>query len=339
MEKRILEFSWTGLWRVFLFSLLVALMFLTRDILLGVFLAIVISSGLDVPIDFLEKRGMPRTVGAILVFLLLALGLILIFYTIVPLAIVNLNTAVFNLQKATNGNIWWQSFFNVRTSRSINDLANRIVTQFLDTGGSPFGLFSQVLGGVSLAVAVFVISFYLSLSKHGVEHFIRAIVPADYEESAVKIYEHSRKKIGFWLRAQIILSFLMGLLVWISLSILGVKYAPLLGLTAGIFELIPFVGPILAGAISVLTAFSSSTLLATYTLVVFLILQQFESNILVPFLTRRTVGLHPVIVIVALLMGIEISGFLGAIIAVPAAAVFQEVIEDWAGRKKVHRLE
>ncbi len=335
MEKKNLEISWVSLWRIFFFAVFVALLFFSRDILVGLFLAIVISSGLEVPITMLEKTGIPRTIGVIFIFLLLLLAVVIVLYAVVPLIILNLNTAIFDIQKAA-GSSWWREFFNFRAARSINDLMNRVISQFLSAGASPFGVFSQVLGGLSLTVSVFVISFYLTLSRNGVERFIKAVLPADYEEAALKIYENSRQKIGFWFRAQIIMSFIMGVLVWLTLSLLGVKYALLLGAIAGILELIPFVGPILGGAAAVLVALATSSTLAVYTLIAFLVLQQFESNILVPFMTRRAVGLHPVIVIIALLMGIEISGFLGAVIAVPAAAVFQEVVEEWAGKKKVY---
>lgn len=338
MERKNLEISWVGLWRIFIFALFVVLMFFSRDILLGLFLAIVISSGLEVPITMLEKLRIPRTIGVIFVFLLLLLTIVIVLYAIVPLIILNLNTAIFDIQEAA-GNAWWRDFFNFKAARSINEVIDRVITEFLSSGVSPLDVFSQVLGGLSLTVSVFVISFYLTLSRNGVERFIRAVLPLDYEEAALKIYENSRQKIGFWFRAQIVMSFIMGVMVWLTLSLIGVKYAFLLGAIAGILELIPFVGPILAGAASVLVAFTASSALAVYTLLAFLILQQFESNILVPFLTRRAVGLHPIIVIVALLMGIQIGGFLGAIIAVPVAAVFQEVIEEWAGKRKVGGAE
>ena len=102
----------------------------------------------------------------------------------------------------------------------------------------------------------------------------------------------------------------------------------------GFFEIIPFLGPILSGALAVASALATSTVLAVYTLIFFLIAQQFESHFLVPLLNRRSVGLHPVIVITAVLIGAEVGGFLGIVIAIPAAAVFQEVITDWSIQKR-----
>ena len=96
------------------------------------------------------------------------------------------------------------------------------------------------------------------------------------------------------------------------------KYALLIAFLAGLFELVPFVGPFLSGALAVISALSTSTTLAIYTLIFFVIAEQFEANILVPVLNQQIVGLHPVIVIVALLIGAEVGGILGIVIAVPA---------------------
>lgn len=328
MEKRVLEVSWTSLWKILFFILLVMLVFAAKDIFFGLFLAMVISSGLEVPIDIMEKRKIPRTVGAILIFLVIVMIIAVFLYAVVPLVIVNLNTAVFNIQKAAHGT-WWQPLFNIKTSKSINDFMSRIVDNFISNGAAPLDAISQVFGGLSLTISVFILSFYLSINKNGVERFIKLVSPVDYEEMAIRIVHHSRRRIGLWFRAQFILSVLMGLMVWAALGLIGVQYSAMLGAIAGILELVPFVGPIIAGAISVLVAVSVSNDLAIYTLITFLILQQFESNVLVPLLMKRTTGLHPVLVIISLLIGLELGGFIGAFIAIPAAAVFQEVIEDW----------
>lgn len=333
MEKKVIEISWVSLWRILFFVIFVMIMFLGSQILLGLFLAIVISSGLEVLIDFLENRGLPRTLGVILIFLLSVLLLIIIVYTIVPFIIADLNTLFSGLGKSASG-VWWEPLLNLKASQSVSAIVNRLSREFFVGNISPLDALSQVLGSVGLAIAVIVSSFYLSLSRDGVERFIRTVFPADYEEAALRIYGRSRKKIGSWFRTQVLLSFVMGVLVWVALFFLGVKHAFLLGILAAIFEFVPFVGPILAGAAAVLAALTTSAALALYTLMVFLALHQFESQILVPLLTRRAVGLHPVVVIIALLIGAEVAGFLGIVIAVPAAAVFQEVLEEWSSKKR-----
>lgn len=328
MENRVLEISWASLWRILFFIILVVFIFMAKNVILGLFLAIVVASGLEVPIDILEKRKIPRTVSAILIFLFIILVIAVILYAVVPLVLVNMNTAIFNIQKASQGT-WWQSLFNIKTSRSLNDFMSRVVDNFVSGGASPLEAVSQVFGGLSLTISVFILSFYLSVNKNGIERFVRIISPDIYEDVVLRIFGHSRRRIGLWFRTQFFLSLIVGLVVWAALGFLGVPYAPILGAIAGIFELVPFVGPIIAGAVSVLVAISISTTLAIYTLITFLVIQQLESNVLVPLLMRRAAGLHPVLVIVSILMGIEIGGFLGAVVAVPVAAVFQEIAEDW----------
>ena len=174
----------------------------------------------------------------------------------------------------------------------------------------------------------------MSLSKDGVERFLKVVIPPAYEDRALTIYERSRRLIGLWFRTQILLSIVFGFTVWVGLAILGVKYALLIAVLAGLFELVPFVGPFLSGALAVIAALSTSTTLAIYTLIFFVIAEQFEANVLVPILNQQIVGIHPVIVIVALLIGAEVGGILGIIISVPAAGVFQEVIQEWSIRKR-----
>ena len=333
MERKVLDISWEGLWRIFFFVGLVAIMFSGRHILLGLFFAIVISSGLERVVDFLENRGLPRTLGVVLIFLCAILFFIVVVYTVIPFIIASLNTIFTNLSR-TGPDAWWAPLVRPSTTQSLAAFINRLSSQFLSGNGTAIGTISDAIGGIGLAIAIAVSSFYLSISRDGVERFIRIVFPADYEAMALRVYERSRRKIGSWFRMQVILSIIMGVLTWLTLLLLGVKHALLLGLLAGLFEVAPFVGPILSGAAATLVAMTTSPILGFYTLIAFLALHQLESHVLVPILTNRTVGLHPVIVIIALLMGAQIGGFLGLLIGVPAAAVFQEIIEDWSGRKR-----
>lgn len=333
MDKRTLEISWSSLWRVLFFVIFITVLFLGRQVLLGLLLAIIISSGLEAAINFLERRGIPRTLGVILIFFAVLFLVIVVVYSIIPLIVFDLN-AVFSSIGKTNQNTIWGFLVNLKTSRSLDSIVNKLSAQFFSGATSPLDFFSGALGSLGLAVAVLISSFYLSLSRDGVERFIRVVFPADYEKQALKIYENSKRKIGFWFQTQIVLSVIMGISVWGALTLLGVKHAFLLGVVAAIFEIVPFVGPILSGAIAVLAALTTSVSLGIYTLIVFLALQQFESHLLVPVLMRRAIGLHPVIVITSILIGAEVGGLLGVFIAVPAAAAFQEILDEWSSKKR-----
>ncbi|HVN26219.1 MAG TPA: AI-2E family transporter [Candidatus Paceibacterota bacterium] len=332
MNGKSIEISWLTLWRILVFVVIVWVLFMGRQILLGLFLAVIISSGLEGLVNIMERIGLPRTVSVILIFLAALIVIILLVYTVVPLLVVELNNVFSGVGQTSLGST--SILGNLKASQSVSALIQKFSSQFIGSNASPLDFFSNALGSFGLAVAVIVSSFYLTIGRDGVEQFLEIVMPPDYEAQSMRIYARARKRIGSWFRMQILLSVIMGFTVWGGLTILGVKYAFLIAIIAAVFELVPFVGPILSGAIAVITALLTSTTLALYTLIFFILAQQFESNILVPMLSRRTVGLHPVIVIGALLIGAEVGGILGIIISVPAAAVFQEVVYEWSERKR-----
>jgi predicted PurR-regulated permease PerM len=329
--RQTFEISWTTLWRIFIFAVFVAVLFLGRQIVLGLFLAIVISSGLEGVVSRLERIGLPRSISVILIFLAAVFVIILLIYMVIPLAIVELNTILGVVGKTGGGLGFLMSFNGVKT---VNGFINQLSSQIFSGNATPLNFFSSAVGGFGLAFAVIISSFYLCLSRDGVERFLKVVIPPDYEVAALRIYERSREKMGAWFQMQLFSSAIMGLIIWGGLTLLNVRYAFLIGVLGAVFEVIPFLGPILSGALAVASALATSTVLAIYTLIFFLIAQQFESHFLVPLLNRRSVGLHPVIVITAVLIGAEVGGFLGIVIAIPAAAVFQEVITDWSIQKR-----
>lgn len=336
-EKTTFEISWVTLWRVLAFAALVAVLYEGRQIVLGVFLAIIISSGLEGVVDVLERRiSLPRSVSVILIFLAALIVFVLVIYTVVPFLLVEISTIFSGVNTANLGG--WGILLNLPATHSVSSLVGKVSTQVIASNSSPFGLFSAALGSFGLAAAVLISSFYLSLSHDGVERFLSVVVPPDYEETTMRIYKRSKQLIGAWFRMQVLLSLIMGFTVWGGLSLLGVRYAFLIAVLAALFELVPFLGPILSGAVAVVSALLTSTALAFWTLIFFLIAQQFESNVLVPLLSRRAVGLHPVIVIVALLIGAEVGGVLGIIISVPVAAVCQEIVQNWSSKRRAQAV-
>lgn len=314
------------------------MLFIGLDLILGLFLALVISSGLEVVVDFLERRGMPRTLSVILVFLLGAGVLAIVVYFVIPFILVDVNNLVTGNNQLLIGRIL-SPLKGTDVGKSVSVALNQLAGQYLNQSSSPVDFFSKILGGALLAITVLISSFYLSLTKDGVERFIRAVFPKGAEERALRIYARSRRKIGMWFQSQILLSLVMAALVWAALLFLGVKHAFVLGLLAGFLELMPFVGPIISGALAVAIALTTSAQLALYTLVVFIILQQLEAHFLVPLVTKKAVDLHPVIVIIALLIGLEVDGIMGALVAVPLAAVIQEIIEIRAADADAKELE
>jgi len=333
------EISWTTLWRVLLMLIFAIMLFLAREALVILFLAIIISSALDGPVWYLKKKGIPRILGTLLIFLTGLIILAVVLYLVIPVALFefqNVLESFKNIQIPNLGTLNISHFANL--SKSLGDIEN-LINALMSGGVSLFNILTIVFNNLVFLIATIVLSFYLTINQFGVEKFLKTILPIHYEDYVIEIYLRVRKKIAYWLQGQIILMLLIGILTWLGLSILNVKYSLVLGIMAGIFEIVPMVGPIFSGAVAFLAAVSESWTLGLYVILLFVIIQQIESHILVPLVMRKTLGISPVVVVIYLLAGWQIAGIIGALLAVPVAVIFQEIIDDWERRKlKTGRL-
>ncbi len=314
---------------------LVTVLFIARDILISLFLAIVIASALDPAVSWLEKRRVPRILSTLGIYIVLIFVLALLAYAVIPIALSEFNTFLGSLGKYSG------TLFNfIDTSGfidSINQGLSKITNLLLSGSTSVLEVGAKFLGSITATVSVFVLSFYLTVGKDGPEKFFVAVLPSSYETKIISLYRRIKKKIGSWFAGQVVLSVAIGLMVFIGLSILGVRYSLILGIMAGIFELIPYVGPIFSGSLAVLVALTDSVPLAFYALILFIIIQQLENNLLVPAINNWTTDLQPVVILIAILIGAQVFGFVGLILAVPAAVLFQELLDDWSVIKASRR--
>lgn len=319
-----IDVTWAALWRIVAVGLVVGLMAISWKIFLGLFLAIVLSAGLDFMVDWLERRGVTRTLGVIAVFMGLALITVAIAYAVIPRVIGDLVEVVgkFDKELATT----WIA--PLSTSANLSTTISKLSNKLISGGTDGFAAVASGLEPLAILVTVLVCAFYLSLSRAGIESFIRLALPGTMEEPVLRVYRRSRRKIGHWFRGQVLLGIIVGTITWLCLWAVGVEQAAVFGLLAGICELVPLLGPIVAGAIAVGITLVTAPLTALWTFLVFFAIHQIEGNVLIPLLTRQTVGLHPVIVITSLLLGYQVAGVMGVLAAVPAAAVLQEVLEE-----------
>lgn len=331
-----INISWQTIWRIFAALILAAVFYLSYKVLLAFLLGIIIASALEGAVTYLENRRVPRILGTLLIFSAAISIVFFVLYNIVPLIIFELNALL-----KTMGNLNGDFLSNL--ANLLENLNRDFIIPNLDAVTNSLfqgsvSLLTAVkvfFGSASLILLTIVIAFYLTLSRDGVGKLLRSLFPDRTEDYILEIYYRAKQKIGRWLQAQIMLGLSIGLLVFIGLSIIGVKYSWLLAILAAIFELIPVVGPIFSGLIAVLIAFITTLSLSTslWTLLVFLVIQFLENNVLVPLFMRRAVYLHPVVIIIALMIGFSVFGIMGMIIAVPTVVVIQEIIEGRIRKK------
>lgn len=327
MESKELTISWGTLWKVLLMVAFVAIAYVSRSVLLAALLAIIVSAALDPFVTYLERKRIPRIIGTLAIYIIAVFIIALIMYIVVPIFLVQLNSFIVNSQE-TVGSLVSATGINTSIFDTITGAINQFTANLLGGKTSLVGILSQLLGGVLLTMIVFVISFYLTIARDGVERFFMTVLPLKHQPKVLGIYERVRHKISFWFAGQLFLSLVVGVAVFIGLEILGVKYAFIIAILAGILELVPYVGPIFSGSLATLVALTQSTSLGIYTLILFVVILQTENHALVPLVNRYTTNLNPVVVILALLIGGEAFGIIGAIISVPVAVLFQEILNS-----------
>lgn len=199
--------------------------------------------------------------------------------------------------------------------------------------GGILGALPGMIGAVGRVVTLLLLPFYLLLEADTLRRgFLRLLAPQN-RERAGRIMENVTLKVGAWLGGQLLLSFVIGTTAAIGLWILGVPYFYVLGLVAGVGELIPVIGPILATIPAVLVGLTVSPQVGLLVLIYFAVQQLVENNVLVPRIMEKQVGVSAVTILVALMIGSQLQGFVGAILAVPTAAIVQVLIQEFLDRE------
>lgn len=312
--------------------------FYIKDIVLIFLAAVVIASAVESVALWFVGKHIPRILAVVFVYLV-AVGLLaMFFYFILPplvsdtIDLLNTLPRYVDLQSLGGeaGLVGFKStVVNILNGMSLQELTTTLSRSF-SAGSSFFQTATTIFGGVSSLVLIVVLSFYLSAQKDGVEKFLRLVTPIEQEVYVVRLWKRSQQMIGRWLQGQMFLGLLVGLFVYVGLLIFGVRHALLLAFVSALFELIPVFGPIFGAipgiAIGLLDGGLGKGLIvaALYT-----VIQQVESNVVYPLVLKKVIGVPPLIIILALLVGFKLGGVLGMILSVPIAAILLEAVYDY----------
>ncbi|MFA6797388.1 MAG: AI-2E family transporter [Candidatus Paceibacterota bacterium] len=350
--------------------LFVWFLFFIKDIVLVVLTAVVIASGLEPLIHWFKKYKIRRLPAAIISYL----GLFGIFagllFFFIPSVLDEASSFLTTLPKYLESVVLWNplnvSQSDIITSQKVvqgisdglidsQQLVKGVVTNQIPSNSFGIGdlingiksitsnvsdglvkIITTVFGGLLSFILIIVLSFYLLVQEDGVTKFLGLITPVKHEKYVVDIWKRSQIKIGQWMQGQLLLAVLVGVLVYLGLVVLGVKNALLLAVLAGILEIIPVFGPILSAIPAILASFIDGGLtMALLVLGLYVIVQQFENHLIYPLVVKKVVGISPIIVILALLIGAKLAGFLGVVLSVPVVSVVMEFIDDIEKSKNI----
>lgn len=318
-------------------GVLVALWFIyiIRDIVAIIFVSLIIASALSPTVDRMTKWKIkiPRVLAVILIYLVLLGVISSIIYFVVPPMIGQLKQLADTLPS------YFKTFSNLIVSlkdASTNGWINASqesltsISNFL--GSFIDNIFSRTIGffnGAAALAMIFILTLYFVLDEDGIRKFFISLFPLRQKIRITNIASKIGLKLGGWLRGQIILGFVVGIIVYIGLTLMQIPYALTLGILAGILEIIPIIGPIFSAIPAILIAFTISPTTALMVTVFYILVQELENKLLVPKVMQHAVGLNPVTIIIIILIGAKLMGILGILLAVPITSVAYVILEEW----------
>jgi len=322
------------IFRVILILLSVWFLYEVRAILAVLVVAVIITSAMDPLVDYLQKKRVPRALTVLVIYLVGLSILSLLVSLLVPPVIEQLKGIIHNapifIERITG-------FFNPNPQNSpaiqseIVDYLSGLKEKLSEY--TP-GIFSQTVSffsGFFYVVVSLSLAFYMSVQERSVIEFIGSMVPRAHRVYAMHLTERVQRKLGKWLNGQFLLMFIVFILDYIGLTLLGVPYALVFALFAGFMEIVPFFGPIIGAIIPIIVAMNISPFIGVMTLALFLLVHQFEAYVLVPMIMKKAVGLNPIVVIIVIMIGGKIAGVAGFLLAVPLATAAYELIKDLYG--------
>ncbi len=325
--------------KVIVVTLLFAVLFILRDLLLVIVAAIVVASSVEPITRWCMARRLPRLPSVITIYVSVAVLLTGAFYFLVLPLLAESSQFISALPEyihKSSQSIQESSFLQsepllrtISTNLSLETFADKATLVIANLSGGFWNAVSVAFGSLLSFALIIVLSFYLAVQENGVGKFLKIITPRKHEAYVIDLWRRAEIKIGLWMQGQLLLGVIVAVLVYLGLALLGVPHALLLAVLAGICELIPLFGPIIAATPGVLVSFVDGGL--TMALLVtgfYLVVQQFENQLIYPLVVKKVVGVPPIIVILALVAGAQLGGFLGLLLSVPIAAVIMEFIND-----------
>jgi len=331
--------------KVILILIMFYLAFVLRDVILIFVSGVVIASAVEPLVQWFTDRKINRVVAVVVLYLII-IGLLFVsfYFLFVPL-LQEVSTFLATLPDYVASAELWKPLQSIGISAgsavenfsshlSLGELAARLNKTVSNTG-SIWGTFSAIFGGVFSLILVLVISFYLAVQEKGIENFLRTTVPLKQRSYVISLWNRAEKKIGLWMQGQIVLVVIIAVLVYLALTLLQVPNALLLAVFAGLLELIPVFGPIIAAIPAIaISGIDGGVTQALMVAGAYLVIQQFENHLIYPVVVKKVVGVSPIMVILALIAGANLAGFLGILLSVPVAAVLVELFHD-IGKGKI----
>lgn len=302
--------------------------YMIQDILFLLFIAFLLMTAIHPLVLFLERFRVPRAFGILLTY-----AIVFGFFG------ASLGSAIPALITQSTKLVAELPSFIARMIPYWNIDVSTISQQIAPIGESVVKVTLSIFSNIVTLVTVLVFTFYFLIERKHADVVIQSIVGEGIASQVMVVLRKIESRLGGWIRGQLVLMTVIGLLSYIGLTLLHVDYALPLAILAGVLELVPMIGPTVSAIPAIFVALSVSPLLALSVLAMYIVVQQVENNVLVPFVMKKSVGFPPLVTILVLMVGGRFAGVVGAILAIPVALVIQEVASIYLFANTSHHFD
>ena len=311
--------------RTIIFTVFVVLsyLFISRvaDIIMQFFVALLIMAILNPLVTKLSKYKIPRAASVLLAYLLLIGVIGFSISSIVPPLAEQTTSFINNLPKFLD-NLGFSFLFS---DQVIQQLVAQVAALPSEVAKITVSIFSNIVA----VVAVLVFAFYLLLERDKLDIQLSYLFGQKKKKEVGKFIDLLERSLGSWARAQLTLMIIIGVTTYIGLRLIGIPFALPLALLAGILEIVPYIGPIVAAVPAVLIGFGLSPLQGIAVAALAFLVQQLENYLFVPKIMQRSTGVSPIVTLFALAIGFRLAGIVGVLIAIPIFIALRLVIAEY----------
>lgn len=324
-EEKLLDLSWQTILKVVFTLFLAYLIFLIKEILILVLFAVILAVLFEPAIRFFQKFGLRRFFATILVYLVFFLIFAGIFYLLAKVLREETKKFFSLFLQGIEQSPFFLKTLNQEFFENLQSFLNSLPQRLSKFSADFFSAITAFFGGIFTTFTIFALAFFLSLEEGLIERAIFVFFPKRSREFIEEIWQRSREKVVGWFGVRILTCILVGVMVYLTCYFLDIEYGGLFALLAGVLDLIPILGPVLAGIPIIIFALFDSWVKAVFTFFALFLIQQIEGNILTPILTQKFLKVPPFLILLSLLAGGKLFGFLGAIFAIPLLALLFEI--------------
>lgn len=335
MENQKLDISWETIAKFLTAGLCLYALFLARHIVIWFFFSLVISILLAPSVNFLVRLRIPRFLAVVFIYVGIPGLLGLMIYATAPIFIFEISQLGQNIPDYFEKINPLLKGIGFEVAKNFEDFTAVLVGGLKESSVGVIQALGVFFGGIYSAAMIFTLSFFLSLEKRGMQNILMILTPKKYESSVIMFFDRAQAKVSGWFGARVLACIVVGVVSFIIFFIFDVRYAFILGLISGALNFIPYIGPTVTLILVVLfVGATNSWLAALYIFIALIIIQELEGKLLTPVLMKRFMDMPPVLVLLSLLVGHTIFGFLGMVFSVPVFGIVYEFSREFLEKKR-----